>query len=532
MKRDYLFFLTCAYILTLASCYREPLGKIRKINGVNWSGTYAVPLVDARLNMEDVTEFIGDLAGTGTYPDKLIYFEYKKSKFSQTAAAAYRIAESNSQGTFPLTISEQSQLQAGTVSITREFWIAVTPGGTNQLDSIRLTSGDLSLKINNDIPHDAQVSVLLPDAQPGLSGSVNVPWTGTPWNRQIILNFNGHTLQLNQGPAGKNQLRIRLLITYTRNGSNPVSGFSGPDCGAVLLSPQFAWMEGNLDAWNLHAGLDSFKLGIFTNEITKGKLVFNDARFKLRWAHNLNQTLPIALNNLQFTMQDGSTEAVSGVSSGLSARPSPNPDTYVRDSLYLNSGNSNVAQIVRDAPTLLNWSASMQKPAGKQRLYANANAELFAALELPFSGTVQRFTLSDTADFDLGIGQDELNYLDWVNLRLYVENGIPMAAGIQMFFLDASGRTIDSLLQPYRFILPAAQVDINGNVTVPHTETYDVKIERQRIANIAKAVKSITRVEFPSAQLAGVPVPVKISSNNRVAVKLGIHSKVSVKERF
>lgn len=532
MKRNYLFYLAFAFSITLAACYREPLGKIRKINGVNWSGTYAAPLVDARLNMEDVTEFIGDLAGTGTYPDKLIYFEYKKRKFSLTAAAAYRIADMNSQGTFPLTTAEQTQLQAGTVTITRDFWIDVTPGGTNQLDSIRLSAGDLSLKVDNDIPHDAQVRLLLPDAQPALSGSMNIPWTGSSWNQQVILTFNGHTLRLDQGPAGKNQLRIRLQITYTRTGSNPVSGFSGPVCGAVLLSPQFEWMEGNLDAWDLHAGKDSFKLGIFTNDITKGKLVFNDARFKLRWTHNLSQTLPIDLSNLRFTMQDGSTENVSGVSSGLSAQASPNPNTYVSDSLYLKSTNSNVAQIVQDAPRQLSWMAAMQKPAGRQRLYANASAELFVALELPFSGSVQRFTLSDTADFDLGIGQDELNYLDWVNLRLYVENGIPMAAGVQMFFLDATGQTIDSLLQPYRFILPAATVDINGNVTAPHTETYDIKLERQRIANIAKAVRSITRVEFPSAQVGGVPVPVKISSNNRVAVKLGIHSKVSVKERF
>ena len=107
-----------------------------------------------------------------------------------------------------------------------------------------------------------------------------------------------------------------------------------------------------------------------------------------------------------------------------------------------------------------------------------------------------------------------------------------MSAGVQMFFLDAGGNTIDSLLQPYRFILPAATVDLNGNVTSPHTETYDVRFERQRIANMGRAVKSITRVEFPSAQVAGSPVPVKISSNNRIAVKLGVQSKVSVKERF
>lgn len=532
MNRNYLIYLAFAFSILLAACYREPLGKIRKINGVNWSGTYAVPLVDARLNMEDVTEFISDLAGTGTYPDKLIFFEYKKERVSVAAAAAFRIAESSAQGNFPLSPAEQTQLAAGSTSITREFWINASPGGTNRLDSVRLAAGDLNLTLSNDIPHDAQVTIILPDGVPGKSASVNVPWTGNAWSRQVQIDLGGSNFALDKGPSGHGQLRIRLQIIYTLTGGNPVSGFSGPTCNAQLVSPQFEWIEGDLDAWSLHAAADSFKLGIFTNDITKGKLVFNDARFKLRWTHNLSQTLPIDLSNLRFTMQDGSTENVSGVSSGLSAQASPNPNTYVSDSLYLKSTNSNVAQIVQDAPRQLSWLAAMQKPAGRQRLHANASAELFVALELPFSGSVQRFTLSDTADFDLGIGQDELNYLDWVNLRLYVENGIPMAAGVQMFFLDATGQTIDSLLQPYRFILPAATVDINGNVTAPHTETYDIKLERQRIANIAKAVRSITRVEFPSAQVGGVPVPVKISSNNRVAVKLGIHSKVSVKERF
>ncbi len=532
MKRSYLIYLAFAFSITLAACYREPLGKIRKVNGVNWSGTYAVPLVDARLNMEDVTDFISDLAGTGTYPDKLIYFEYKKERVSVSAAAAFRIAESTAQGNFPLSPAEQTQLASGSVSLTREFWIDASPGGTNRLDSFRLAAGDLNLTLSNDIPHDAQVTIILPDGVPGKSGAVNVPWTGNAWSRQVQINLGGSSFALDKGPSGHGQLRIRLQITYTLTGGNPVSGFSGPNCNAQLVSPQFDWIEGDLDAWNLHAAADSFKLGIFTNDITKGKLVFNDARFKLRWTHNLSQTLPITLSNLRFAMQDGSSEAVSGVSSGLNALPSPNPNTFVRDSLYLNSVNSNVAQIVQDAPRQLSWFVSVQKPAGRQRLYANASAELFAALELPFSGSVKRFTLSDTADFDLGIGQDELDYIDWVNLRLFVENGIPMSAGVQMFFLDASGNTIDSLLQPYRFILPAATVDLNGNVTSPHTETYDVRFERQRIANMARAVKSITRVEFPSAQVAGSPVPVKISSNNRIAVKLGIQSKVTVKERF
>lgn len=518
--------------MILTACYREPLNKIRKVNGVNWSGTYAVPLVDARLNMEDVTEFISDLAGTGTYPDKLIYFEYKKTHFSTAAAAAYRIAEANAQADFPLSSGEENALQNGTTTFTREFWIQVSPGGTNALDSIRFASGELSVKLSNDIPHDARITLSLPDIKPLGTTVINQPWTGSTWTRQAIFNLSGATCNLSLGPGGSNQLRIRMEANYTRTGGNPVSGFIGPSCNAALVTPQFEWMEGNLDAWNMHAKSDSFKLGVFTNEITRGKLVFNDARFKFRWSHNLSQTLSVALNNLAFSMQDGSTEPVSGVSSGLLGLPSADPNTMVSDSLYLKSSNSNVADIVKDAPRLLSWQASVSKPAGRQRLYANAKAEIYAALELPFSGAVQRFTLSDTADFDLGIGQEELDYLDWINLRLYVENGIPMSAGVQMLFLNGSGQIIDSLLQPYRFILPAANVDVNGNVTSPHTETYDVRFERTRIANVSKAVKSITRVEFPSAKSGGISVPVKISSNNRVTVKLGIETKVSVKERF
>jgi hypothetical protein len=532
MKRIHVFNLAIAFVTTLASCYREPLDKLRKVNGVNWSGTYAVPLVDARLNMEDVTEFIGNLAGTGTYPDKLLYFEYKNTHFSSVAASAYRIAEANARIDFPLSTGEANALQNGTTTFTREFWIQVSPGGTNALDSIRFASGDLSIKLSNDIPHDARITLSLPDIKPLGTAVITQQWTGSVWTRQAIFNLSGSTCNLSLGPGGSNQLRIRMEANYTRIGGNPVSGFIGPSCNAALVTPQFEWIEGNLDAWNMYVNSDSFKLGIFTNDITRGKLIFNDARFKFRWSHNLSQALPVALNSLAFNMQDGSTEPVSGVSSGLLAPPSADPNIMVGDSLYLKSTNSNVASIVKDAPRLLSWQATVTKPAGRQRLYAGAKAEVHAALELPFSGTVQRFTLSDTADFDLGIGKEELDYIDWINLKLSVDNGIPMAAGVQMLFLDANGKITDSLLQPYRYILPAANVDINGNVVSPHTETYDVRFERQRISHIAGAVRAITRVEFPSAQVAGSPVPVKISSDNRVGVKLGVHSKVTVKERF
>ena len=534
MKRNYLIYLAFAFAITLASCYREPLGKIRKVNGVNWSGTYAVPLVDARLNMEDVTEFISDLAGTGVYPDKLIYFDYSTQRISRSAAEVYRLQErSSALERHTLSTAEEVQLQAGSVSKTIYSQVLLGPSGNSSLNKVKLSGGDLSIALNNEIPHDAQIKIALPDANPPKSITVNVPWTGNAWSRQATLDLSGSEYALWSNTSDNNILKIEVTVTYTRTGSNPVTGFNGLTFQAGLISPRFEWLEGNLDVWNLFAAApDSFKLGIFTNDITKGKLVFNDARFKFRWSHNLNTTLPVSLSNLRFTMQDGNTEIVSGISSGLTAKPSNDPNTFVSDSIYLNSINSNVAQLVSEAPTRLSWTASVEKPAGSMRIYANASMELFAALELPFSGSVQRFALRDTADFDLGIGQDELQYLDWINLRLYVENGIPLSAGVQMFFLDGSGQTIDSLLQPYRFVLPAPVIDMNGNVIKPHKESYDVKFEKSRIMNISRAVKSITRVEFPSAGFAGVPVPVKISSDNKVAVKLGIQSKVTVKERF
>ena len=525
-------FTPLVLLVAMAGCAVDPKERIPKINGVNWTGTYAAPVLDAELNMEDVTEFVEDLAGTGTYPDKLIYFEYKSEKISASATDYFNISDSKGTADFTLTADAQTELANGSTTLVYEFTAPVSLSGTSVLDSMRFAQGNLVVTMNNEIPHDAQLSISLPDVYPAAATQINVPWTGNKWTRNVNISLAGRTVGIRQIGGVSNLVQVRIQATFNKTGGNPIDGIQKFRCEASLQNPRFEWLEGQMDNWNILLHSDSFRLGIFTNATTKGKLLFNDARFKYRFRHNLTSTVTGELSSLAFTMQNGSKRIVGGLPKTLVIPASDNPNRHVSDSFYLNASNSQVATIVEEAPKSAAWKGSAVKPSGKHRVYAVSNVEIYSALELPFSGTVKSFTLRDTSDFDLGISKKELGYIDWINVKLYVENAIPMAGGVQLFFQDNAGRTIDSLLTPYRLLLPAANIDASGNVTSAYKERYDIRLEKEKINRISDAVKVITRIEFPSAQLNGISIPVRVTSDNRIRVKLGIESKGTVNERF
>jgi hypothetical protein len=524
--------LSIATVLFVVSCYKEPLDKLRKINGVTWSGTYAAPLVDAELSMEDVSGFIKDIASTQVYGDKVIYFEYSRQKFSNRGRDFFSLNGLNRSHTYTLDAGEQSSLNSGAGNVVRNETLFWDQGNSRELDSLKFSGGTLRIDLSNAVPHDAQVSIRFPDFNPPLVQTIGVPWTGSPWNRSININVSGYTARLNQG--GHSNLRVEYSFNFTQTGGNPVNGTDAFSAALSTNNLSWDWVHGALGNWNLLQGSDSMKLGIFTNDMAAGKLSFNDARLKMRWANSVSAPINMSTNAMRMIMEDGSSRPVSNIPAAVMIPAAGIPTIAVRDSVYLRKTNSNVADIVEYAPHYLSWNidANLNLPGnGRMTLFAESKFELFIALELPLSGIAKEISLSDTSEFDLGLGE-EIDYIDWISFRVNVENSIPLAAGLQMVFTDNAYIPVDSLLQPYRYLIPAPNVDANGHVVQPYREVYDIKYESARIRRIADAKHVIVRITLPTSEFNGAPVPVKITTADKLRVRMGIHAKVSVKESF
>ncbi|MEY4003858.1 MAG: hypothetical protein RIT07_1900, partial [Bacteroidota bacterium] len=105
--------------------------------------------------------------------------------------------------------------------------------------------------------------------------------------------------------------------------------------------------------------------------------------------------------------------------------------------------------------------------------------------------------------------------------KMNAENGIPLGAGVQCYFMDATNKVLDSLIQPFRYVLKQADVDAGGNIIAPSIDQWELVIEKPRISNILKATRLRTRAWIPTSSYNGNSVPVRITTDQKLKFKLG-----------
>lgn len=138
---------------------------------------------------------------------------------------------------------------------------------------------------------------------------------------------------------------------------------------------------------------------------------------------------------------------------------------------------------------------------------------------LPLEGLAHSFVLADTLDFSLG---EDLDPIDSLSFRLAVDNGFPLSAVVQMYFLNSRHQVMDSLFNQPTEIFAPAEVDDDGIVTHPAQRTTDIGYGPER----AKAVKTAKYVVI-KAQLKTTDAfedeIVKVLNHYGIEIQLGMY---------
>ncbi len=116
---------------------------------------------------------------------------------------------------------------------------------------------------------------------------------------------------------------------------------------------------------------------------------------------------------------------------------------------------------------------------------------------------------------------DEYDKIDSMLFRVYVENGFPTNAEIQIYLADSADNIIDSLFTiPSSNFFPPASVDTDEKVIKPSIGTIDVPFNRERLDNIKIAKNILFNVNI-SVTNDDIQI-VKFYSSYNILVKLGV----------
>ncbi len=517
-------------VVLFSSCIKDRLEKFQHLNGIRWKGNYAAPIVNAELNLEDAVALVNQ-EWVSSFPDKTLIVHYDKKHVSKRADEIYSINNRSFVENISPTQSELNQLTAnGYVAIERYFIFDLAPGAGIQCDSIWLKEGRFAAEIAVNTNHKGKVTTEITDL---LSNNATVSLNHT-WNSSGAINLSDdhkvagtESLNLTQGNLGYNQFRVKVTWEITQTGSIN----TGEQLQLTMKTEglKFRKLYGNLGQPNLLTVQDSLDLSLFSNKILKGNIVFEDARINIRLKNGFGKKMQYDIQNLALQSQNGLPTAVTSYPSSnmVAAASDAGILTYSMDSVYISQATgSNVAAVMKTEPHSLAYSVSAIPQLGRGFIWDESQLELLVSVELPLYVSTKDLVLEDTSDLDLGIGE-EGDYLEMIKFKMNAENGIPLGVGIQCYFMDGANQLLDSLFQPFRYILRQADVDAGGTVIAPSKDQWELVVEKPKLTNILKAKRLRTRAWIPTSQFNGNPIPVRISKDQNVKLKMGVEVKLS-----
>lgn len=525
-------------LLLLAACSKDPLGRFKKINRVKWNGTYAVPLLNADLNIDDAVG-IADFGLLGVMPDKNIFLAFKNEHATLKGEDLVQIPDQNLTNSLTLTPAEVATLNSsGSIKISRNLLHTFTVPAGMQFDSAWLKSGRLDLIFKNTSSHTGSVKLTFPDWK------VN----GVSLEKNYTSLFSGSTItdthaagisdriNLSAGSLGYNQFRVLVELDLTKGGTASTSDKFDLQ---IFTAMKYRKLNGYFGQQPLLTVNDSLDLNLFSSGIIKGLINFRDARVKIKFTNSIGAETGYQISTLNFITASGLSQPLNGYSpsgklQNLAQGASPQQQ---KDSVYITKATgSNVADLAKDEPWYLQYGISaVPNPMGagspRNFIWDESALNMQVALELPFFLTTKNLVIEDTSKVDFNIGK-EADYVEWINIKFFIENGMPVGAGVQAYFMDSFNNVLDSLIEPFRYIVKQATVDANGEVIAPSSENLDLFFYNKRIDNILRSNRIRYRAWIPTSTYSGTEVPVRIMAGQKLKLKLGVEAKLRIDEKI
>jgi hypothetical protein len=409
-----------------------------------------------------------------------------------------------------------------------------------QFDSAWLKSGNVDFNFKTMSQHIGSAKMSISDWQTNGADLIkNFNWS-SPGNNSLN---ESHSVSLSDrtnfsgGGLGYNQLRVKLEINLTKGGTAGVGDQFSLDLNFNSL--KYRKINGYFGQQPLLSVTDSLDLNLFSSGIIKGLINFRDARIKMRFGNSIGTETGYQISGLSFITQSGLNQPVTGyLPTGKNSAPVQGAKPQqTSDSVYIaKAGGSNVADLAKDEPWYLEYGVSVTaNPMGmsspRNFIWDESAFDLQVSLELPFYLSTKSLVVEDTSDLDLQF-DGNISFVEWLNIKVFIENGMPIGAGVQAYFMDSFNNVLDSLIEPFRYFVKQAVVDANGEVVAPSSENFDLFFFNKRIRNILNAKRIRYRAWIPTSTYSGTEVPVRILANQKLKLKLGVEAKLRVDEKI
>lgn len=466
---------------------------------------------------------------------------YRDSIKPISSAELLNVSGISYKDTIQLTSTEYDELiDMGSFTVESDEIFEFKTSDGDRLDSIRFSSGGLVLNIFSEgtFPINGFIKVFNSDNSEAISMDFSDNTAPITIQNQVDLENKLFLFQDLQDVS--NGLRIQYEVTFSSQGlgnSHPVY----IELGMLDFSIKSA--GGYIAPRNLEIDDSTLEIAIFDDPNVRNIRV-DDPRFNFNFENGFGVGLGVWIK--QFTGIDALGELLI-INEGsinqlppISGAQQPGVPAFSTLSITNDLMTPTVSDVIAFGPSLLIGDFDvMVNPQNNENVFVTQNDELNMNFEIqiPVFGSIADFLLVDTTALDLGnlIEETEsFSEIEALDIRLFVENGFPFDAGVQIVFADSLYNPITALFEDPTHVFSAAPVnlvvpidDVEYGRAIGTTRTVvDISIPRSKILSLENATNMIITV-FGNTTGNGEH-PIRLFSNDSFDVKLGAKATLNL----
>lgn len=518
-------------ITVLSACMKKEDFDFDKLKKVKYNPTFAVPLLDVKITPKNILSRLDSLHQIYTDQDGIISFITEVTSSTIVGSDLYSI--DNQSESSAISFSDPV-IAAYNASPTGSTFFDSMEINWNwsfsdlELDSILFKSGNLSINSNSNFPVPVTATFRFPtwfaaSNQIVINNTIN-PSSSATSNRELV----GTRAILTDG-VNFNRLRVVVRLSITKTNSSNISSANRINFNLGLQNAGFERIHGYFGQTNLQIDNARLSLGLFES-FDDGKVTFENPKLRLFFDNYYG--IPVNVHTISpFTgldIQDNPYQ-ITGLSPPYLFDKPDKPYDYKRSTIELAGGNSNIISLLEIPIRKIDFGANTTiNPGGritKNFATSESRIDLTVELEVPFHGSASNFSIKVIEPFSI---PGELNQLEYIELKLIVENMFAIDMGFQIYFLDSADVVFDSLFSNYSDIniVKSASLKSTGFSNFPGMKFTEVKLDKAKLKKLAdNKVKRIEIYAKASTHQKGT-VPIKVSPNDYFHIKAGIKTQL------
>lgn len=490
---------------------------------------WAFQIAEGFLNFEDIASLRHD--SLQSLLNNTITF-VSDTNFQTGFAPAYiQVPDANKSLTFNLSPADTTTL-GGTGTLVKTFsdTLSFPFPSTDSIKIIKVKTGNINITASHGFPHHGKVRVVFPEIKLGstpLSAGLTLTYSGTtPVTTVLDLPLDGYTISPGNG-SGLPFNFIRFQVTDTLTDSGSPHSVTLPGAITVTITGiTFNEISGSFPSMVIPVSQILQDIPLFQAAVS-GQAEFLQPKIILTGRNYFGMPLKFLFPSVSGLDGTAPVSLISdSLSNGFLLKFPTAKGQYAQTTLNLLPSNTNLPEFLNVSPRQIDWniSAAAQPVAGNFNYFATdtSYASLKTEVQLPLSGKFSSFTLQDTLPVDFSsFAQHPFD-----TLRLWLQNGFPIDAGLQIYFLDAGGLLLDSLFHNSLFTVNAAAVGNNGTVISKSISMHQAPVSISQFDHMLSARSLVLKsVLNTTGQLPSGLKEVRIGIIHQINLKLGVKAR-------